>query len=179
MIRLKTILTELEKDKWQSLSDTEVDTEKETILSLVQTAYKEIGGHPNFKSSNDVTSGEGGDEYEVIDLDDDPEIDAVTSVKVKPSGKKFVAIGHDGSKAAKSAAVNRNAELLKKPGWYIEVSDKIKDILLSKGVKPVTDEDTVRNALKGKEIIWNGDGTYDRKIGGEMHTKMMLGNPKK
>jgi len=179
MIRLKSLLTELEKDKWHSVSDTEVDTEKETILNLVQNAYKELGGHPNFQSSNDVTSGTGGDEYEVIDLDNDPELDAVIAVKIKSSGKKFVAIGHDGSKEAKSAAVNRNAELLKKPGWYIEVSDKIKDILLSKGVKPVSDEDTVRNALKGKEIIWHGDGTYDRNIGNEMHTKMMLGNPKK
>jgi hypothetical protein len=179
MIRLKSLLTELEKDKWHSVSDTEVDTEKETILNLVQNAYKELGGHPNFQSSNDVTSGAGGDEYEVIDLDNDPELDAVIAVKIKPSGKKFVAIGHDGSKEAKSAAVNRNAELLKKPGWYIEVSDKIKDILLAKGVKPVTDEETVRKALKGKDIVWHGDGTYDRKIGNEMHTKIMLGNPKK
>jgi hypothetical protein len=98
MIRLKSLLTELEKDKWHSVSDTEVDTEKETILNLVQNAYKELGGHPNFQSSNDVTSGAGGDEYEVIDLDNDPELDAVIAVKIKPSGKKFVAIGHDGSK---------------------------------------------------------------------------------
>jgi len=179
MIRLKSLLSELEKNKWQVATDSEVEQEKEAILNLVQTAYKSIGGHPNFQSTSDVTSGEGGDEYEVIDLDDDSDIDAVAAVKVKPAGKKFVAIGHDGSKEAKSAAVNRNAELLKKPGWYIEVSDKIKDILLAKGVKPVTDEETVRKTLKGKEIVWHGDGTYDRKIGGEMHTKMLLGRPKK
>jgi len=179
MIRLKTLITELEKNKWHVASNSEVDHEKKEILDLIQLAYKSIGGHPNFQSSNDITSGEGGDEYEVIDLDNDPEIDAVTAVKIKPSGKKIVAIGHDGSKEAKSATINRNAELLKTPGWYIEVSDKIKDILLAKGVKPITDEETVRKTLKGKDIVWHGDGTYDRKIGGEMHTKMILGNPKK
>lgn len=179
MIRLKSLLSELDKNAWHKATSTEVNQDKEEILALVQNAYKEIGGHPNFKSTTDVTSGEGGDSYEIIDLDDDPDIDAVSATKIKPAGNKFVATGHDGSKAAKSAVVNHKAELLKKPGWYIEVSGKIKDILLAKGVKPVTDEATVRKALDGKEITWNGDGTYNRKIGGEIHTKMMLGRPKK
>ena len=29
-----------------------------------------------------------------------------------------------------------------------------------------------------KDIKWNGDGSYDRKIGGTIHTKMMFGKPK-
>jgi hypothetical protein len=179
MIRLKALLSELEKNKWHVASDLEVEQYKNEILNLIQNAYKSIGGHSNFKSSIDVTSGKGGDEYEIIDLDNDSDIDAVTSVKIKPAGKKFVAIGHDGSKEAKSSVVNRQAEFLKKLGWYVEVSDKIKDILLAKGVKPVEDEATVRKVLSDKEIIWNGDGTYTRKIDGEMYTKMLLGRPKK
>ena len=45
------------------------------------------------------------------------------------------------------------------------------------GVPVVDDEDTVRSVLKGKEIEWNGDGTYDREIGGQKHTKVMMGKP--
>ena len=181
MIRLKSLINELNinKNNWSTLSKSEADPEKDQILALIQNAYKEIGGHPNFQKPGDVTSGEGGDSYEIIDLDDDDDIDAVTVTKEKPAGHKLVAMGQDGTPSAKKSAIDRQVANLKKPGWYIEVSGRIKDILLAKGVEPVTDEATVRKALDGKEIVWNGDGTYDRKIGGEMHTKIMLGRPKK
>jgi hypothetical protein len=181
MIRLKSLINELNVDKnnWNQLSKTDADPDKDQILALIQNAYKEIGGHPNFTKASDVTSGEGGDSYEIIDLDDDNDIDAVSVSKEKPAGHKLVALGQDGTLSAKKSVIDRQVANLKKPGWYIEVSGKIKDILLAKGVDTVTDEATVRKALKGKEIVWNNDGTYDRKIGGEMHTKMMLGRPKK
>jgi len=67
--------------------------------------------------------------------------------------------------------------MLKRPGHYIEVSGKLKDILSSKGVPLVTDEETIRTALKGKKIEMNDDGTYQRYLGGEKHTKTMMGNP--
>ena len=69
------------------------------------------------------------------------------------------------------------AIMLKQPGHFIEVSGKLKDILISKGVPVITDEETIRKALKGKEITMNDDGTYSRSIGGEMHTKTLMGNP--
>jgi hypothetical protein len=67
---------------------------------------------------------------------------------------------------------------LKGSGYFVEVSGKMKDILMAKGLQPVMDEKAVRKALPNKEIKWNGDGTYDRKIGGTIHTKMMFGKPK-
>jgi hypothetical protein len=180
MIRLKSLINELivDKNNWKQLSKLDADPDKDQILALIQNAYKEIG-HPNFTKASDVTSGAGGDSYEIIDLDDDNDIDAVSVAKEKPAGHKLVALGHDGTLSAKKSVIDRQVANLKKPGWYIEVSGKIKDILLAKGVKPVEDEATVLKALKGKEIVWNNDGTYDRKIGGEMKTKMMLGRPKK
>ena len=66
---------------------------------------------------------------------------------------------------------------MKLKGHYIEVSGKIYDILKAKGVPVVDDEETVRGALKGKEIKWHGDGSYDRIIGGEKHRKVMMGKP--
>jgi hypothetical protein len=181
MIRLKSLVNELNinKNNWNQLSKTEADPEKDQILALIQNAYKEIGGHPNFQKPSDVTSGEGGDSYEVIDLDDDNEIDAVTVTKDKPAGHKLVAMGQDGTPSAKKSAIDHQVANLKTLGWYIEASGKIKDILIAKGVTPVEDEAIVRKALDGKEIVWHGDGTYDRKIGSEMHTKMLLGRPKK
>ena len=98
--------------------------------------------------------------------------------KSKASGVKGAAMGHDGSREARSLAVNFLAIMLKNPGHYIEVSGKLKDILIAKGVPVVTDKETIRTALKGKKIEMNDDGTYQRYLGGEKHTKTLMGNPK-
>ena len=182
MIRLKDLLSEADKrfeipkNTWAPIMRSELPRFKRIIYDLIATAYAPIGGHSNLKNKEDLPNE--GDFFDVIDLDDDDEIDAVTIAKYKPAGKKFVALGHDGSSAGKSAAVNHQVDKLKKGGYYVEVSGKMRDIFIAKGLAPVTDEDTVRRALKGKELKWNEDGSYDRKIAGSTHTKMMFGKPK-
>jgi hypothetical protein len=175
-MKLLNILVE-DKNTWKPLSQSELEKAKKEIYDLISNAYKPIGGHPNLKSVQDIGP-EVGDLFTVIDLDNDPEPDAVTVTKNRAGGTKHVAMGHDGSGPAKSAAVNHTANSLKTSGHYIEVSGKILDILKAKGVGIVDDEETVRKALKGKEIIWHGDGSYDRVIGGEKHRKVMMGKPK-
>ena len=167
----------LEKNLWIDLTKDEQDDYAEEIFNLINNAYAPIGGHPNYKSAVDVVGAEGDSIYTVIDLDDDDDIDAVSVEKKRASGLKSVAMGHDGSKPAKSAAINIHAIMLKKPGHYIEVSGVLKDILIAKGVPVVIDKKTIRNVLKGKEIEMNNDGTYQRSIGGQIHTKTLMGNP--
>ena len=182
MIKLKDLLTEKEnyfeipQNKWTPILRSELPRFKKIIFDLIATAYAPIGGHANVKDKEDLPAE--GDFFDVIDVDGDDDIDATTVAKYKSAGKKFVAIGHDGSSAGKSAAVNHQVDKLKSGGHYVEVSGKMRDIFLGKGLAPVTDEKAVRKALKGKDIKWNGDGSYDRKIGGSIHTKMMFGKPK-
>ena len=166
-----------EKNQWANLTKDEQDEFADEIFNLINTAYSDIGGNPNYKSSSDVIGDEADATYMVIDLDDDPDFDAVKVSKSKAAGNKSVAMGHDGSKPAKSAAVNITAIMLKEPGHFIEVSGKLKDILISKGVPVITDEETIRKALKGKEITMNDDGTYSRAIDGKIFTKTLMGNP--
>jgi hypothetical protein len=166
---------DIKKNKWKPVSKSDLSYYDDEIFNLVNTAYSSIGGHVNIKSKNDLN--DEGDYFDVIDIDDDPDIDATTISKRKPAGKKFVAIGHDGSSSAKSNALKHQIDKLKSSGDYVEVSGKMKDILIGKGLKPIKDEKIVRKVL-GKEIKWNGDGSYDRKIGGTIHTKMMFGKPK-
>jgi len=174
-MKLKIILEALAKNKWTTVSSSELDDYAPDILNLIKNAYKSIGGHPKFNSSGDVTSNQ---LYTVIDLDDEPDIDAVSVAKKKPAGLKFVATGHDGTKLAKRAVINNKSDELKKSGHYIEVSGRIKDILLAKGVPVVTDHDVISKVLKGKDIEFVGDdGSYKRKIGGTVHTKILLGKP--
>ena len=167
-----------DKNQWVNLTDEEKEEFADEIFDLINTAYAPIGGNPNYKSSNDVVDSEREANYMVIDLDDDPEFDAVKISKSKGAGNKSVAMGHDDTPPAKSAAVNITAIMLKEPGHYVEVSGKLKDILMSKGVPVVTDKETIEKAMAGKEIEMKDDGTYSRMIGGEKHTKTLMGNPK-
>ena len=95
----------------------------------------------------------------------------------RSAGNKLAAIGHDGSSAAKSKVINHQADLLKQKGYYLEVSGKLKDILLAKGAPVVKDPEVIKKVLKDKEIKMNDDGTYERVIGGTKHTKTLVGNP--
>lgn len=165
----------LEKNKWTSIPKEELDSFRQNIFDLIDNAYSGIGGHSNIKSPRDLDSN--GDEFDVINLDADPEPDAVTVAKKREGGKKFVATGHDGSQQAKSAAVNHKASELKHSGYYLEASGRMAEILIGKGVAVVTDENVVRKVLKGKELEWHGDGTYTREIGGEKKVKVLLGKP--
>ena len=172
-MKLTKILLE---NNWRPLSSSEVQDDKDELFKMIDNAYAPLGGHPNVKSPDDIKSAADG--YEVIDLDDDPEDDAAIMTKKRAGGTKLVGMGHDGSKPARSAAVAKTVSSLNKNGYYIEVSGKILDILKAKGVAVVDDEETVKKALKGKEIVWHGDGSYDRVIGGEKHRKVMMGKPK-
>lgn len=171
---------DLPKGKWVDLSPEELDAYADDLIGLIQTAYSYIGGHSNYKTASDIgKEAARGAEYEVINLDDDPEPEAVNITKKKKAGTKAVATGHDGSKEAKRAVITHKIEQLKKPGFYVEVSGRIKDILLNAGVPVVTDEETIKKALEGKEIemVPGGNGAYIRKIAGTPHEKILLGSP--
>ncbi len=179
MIKLMDLLNEIElpKNTWVTIPSSELQDYDEEIFKLISTAYAPIGGHPNYKSPDNVSGSESDAEYEVIDLDDDPEIDAISVTKQKSPGKKFVATGHDNTRLSRSKVVNHKADRLKSDGYFIEVSGKLVDILTAKGVEPIDNEEIVRKVLKGKDIEWLGNGQYKRKIGGKLYTKTLMGKP--
>ena len=176
MIKLVDILNEIvpPKNTWFPLSKEEVKDVEKQILDLINNAYGSIGGHPNYKSVGDLA----GSDYEIIDLDDDPDLDAVTVTKQRAGGTKHVGIGHDGTSPGKRGAIGRTIDQLDEPSNYIEASGAIENILRKAGVVQVTDEETIRKALKGKEIKIYDDGTYDRILGGKKYRKTMFGKPK-
>ena len=176
MIKLVDILKEIvpPKNTWFPLSKGEIKDVEEEILDLIQKAYAPIGGHPNYKSVSDLA----GSDYEIIDLDDDPELDAVTVTKQRAGGTKHVGIGHDGTSQGKRGAIGRTIDKLDEPTNYIEASGAIENILRKANVTQVTDEETIRKALKGKEIEMYDDGSYNRVLGGKKYRKTMWGKPR-
>ena len=81
MIKLVDLLNEIDipKNKWITIPASELKDYSEEISKLIDNAYAPIGGHPNYKSPDNVTGRESEAEYEVIDLDNDPEIDAISA----------------------------------------------------------------------------------------------------
>ena len=171
------LLEELPKGQWIDLDKKETKEYSGDIFALIDTAYASIGGNLNYNKASDVTGTQGDADYEVIDIDNDPEIDAVVVSKKKPAGNKMVAMGHDNSSIAKSKTINKQVDILKTPGNFIEVSGKIKDILLAKGVPVVTDKDTIEKVMKGKALNIQDDGSYTRYVSGKETQKILLGKP--
>jgi len=64
-----------DKNVWLDLDDLEQQEFAGDIFDLINNAYTPIGGHPNYKSPDNVVGSEGDAIYSVIDLDDDPDID--------------------------------------------------------------------------------------------------------
>ena len=165
------------KNKWTTLTPSQKKQYAENLFALIENAYKDLGGHPNFTSPKDVYTTEAYSDYKVIDLDDDPDIDAVQVSKKTKYGYKFTATGQDGTKPSKKAILDYKTKMLKRPYFYVEVSGKLKDILLSRGVPIVRNPMKIRQILKGKKLTFNGDGTYNRKIGKKTYTKLLIGTP--
>ena len=184
---------EPKKGEWVEVPASDIKHDPENIdltnefYTLISTAYSGLGGHFDFQSPADIPSDH--DWWAAVDLDDDPDPDALRIGKKKPKGYKLTASGHDGSRAAKLAYLDKTADLLFTDGHYAEMSDAIAHIMITRYKAPVVaDEATVRKVL-GKEITWIGphpegkypgfDGWYEREIGGEhLHMKIMLGKPK-
>ena len=96
----------IEKGKWEEFSAAEIESSKdpvnvdvaEELFQLIQNAYKDIGGNYDYKSPADLPGD--ADYWAAINLDDDPEPDALKVAKTTPFGLKTTAAGHDGSRAA-------------------------------------------------------------------------------
>lgn len=160
------------------------DVNEPDIIDMIKTSYAYVGGHPKLNNVGDLSR-----EYPdwvVIDIDDDPEVDVGIFGSPAKKGMKVGASATDGSSAAKQAMNNLRMQLFTN-GWWGEVSDAPAHIALNKlGLKPIENEEYVRELLGGKAITWHGAhpegkfpgtfGWYSRDIGGTPHAKIIVGD---
>lgn len=100
----------------------------------------------------------------LMDIDKDSLPDAFIIYRETEFGKKIALSGTNGKKEAKDLFLKRLFELiLNTKGWYCEGSLKIDQILKSKNAPYIDNEQIVRTVLK-KDITWEGDGYYIRKL---------------
>ena len=186
----RAMITKGTKRKWfraplHILSNPDIDVTKD-IFDLIQKTYKPIGGHIDFNKVSDIPSDFS--QWLVVDIDKDPELDAVTFGKGGAGGLKLTGTATDGSAAAKKIMLNKMNKMLKTKGNYAEVSDAIAHVLIKKHKIPyINSEDKVRQLLPGKKLTWVGAnpngkypdyvGWYRRDLGGSGKLKIMVGNP--
>jgi len=162
------------------------ELQKELYDIIVKT-YAPIGGHFDFQSPSDIPSDH--DYWVAIDVDDDPEPDAVRIGKAKSFGIKFTASGTDGGEKAKAAMGKKTAELLNTPGYFGEMSGAASHVMIKYHNVPYVKKEAVEKILgPGKPIEWigahpdgkypNHPGWYTRMLGGKKRMKIMLGKPK-
>lgn len=184
-----------DKGEWTELSAAEIESSKDPenidiadqLYTLIYNAYKKIGGNYDYKSPEDLPGK--ADYWSAVDLDDDPEPDALVVGKTKGSGLKYTAAGQDGFRPSIDSMLDKTGEMLNTLGIYGEFSKGLaKRMLVVYKVPHIEDPDVVQKVLgPTKPIIWLGahpegkypgiNGWYTRQIGGEEALKIMLGKP--
>ena len=179
----------VKRGKWTQIDPVKDADLDDHFYDLINIAYAEIGGHVKIKKPEDVFADKEWTYWRGVDLHGAPDLDLIIWGKNTKYGVKFAGVGHDGERASRKEYLNHKGKDLKKMGFYGEVSGKLAEILLIKyGVPVVSDEAEVEAAIGGKNIKWHGqhpkdntipgNGWYSRKIGGQMHTKILVGRPK-
>ena len=159
------------------------------IASMIKTSYESIGGYPSLESAEGIKSKM--TNAFVIDVDKDPEPDAVMLYYDANIYKKASAVASDGSGPGKVAVRGLMSELLMKPGYWVEASGAPAHIAIVKlGLPYVKDPELVEylvnfGGTRETNVEWLGsdtsnnmgaDGWYSRDhLDGRM-VKIIIGN---
>jgi hypothetical protein len=174
---VKLLLEKLPKNKWVNATDKDLDDYTDDIINMVNVTYGKIGGSPiaNMKSKQDLKKL--APNWELQDVDNEPDADVAIASKKKSAGTKYVVGASDGGSKAKKVLITRLLQGLKQSGNYAELSGAPAHIVDKAGIPYIDDEQVVRKTLK-KDITWKGDGWYERDIKGTKRTKRLYGKPK-
>ena len=151
------------------------------VHKLLSTSYKTIGGYGGHDSGS-----EGEHKAITADIMHPHHILKVNSVHgnvtsaaiyKKEHGRKLIALGTDGSQQGKIHANRIISEDNKHKRSWAEVSGAVEHLNKKHGTPDIPNE--LAEKLTGKVILkHNADNSYDRTIGGQIHTKRLMGHPK-
>ena len=172
---------ELPKNQWEVImSNTDKSEVGQDLVGLVQKAYSNTPQGSFVNSIKDVIPSD----WNVIDWDHDPDVDACVFYRgprsnEKWQGHKIQGLGHDGTRTSKDKAIAKTRELLGLPGWWIESSDAMQHILKKLNAPAVTDQDVLKQLFNDPDLRMIDRDTYTRKLpNGQDVTETVFGNPK-
>jgi len=170
----------LPKNSWELIiSSADKEEVGPELIDLVRHAYS-MTPHGSFVNSiRDVIPSD----WNVIDWDQDPDVDATVFYRENRPGEKWYGhkiqgIGHDGQRASKTKAIEQTKELLAQPGWWIESSDAMEHILKRVGAIPVSDERFLKTLFNDPHLHMVDEDSYVRKLGnGQLIRETVFGKP--
>jgi hypothetical protein len=172
---------ELPKNQWEILISNADKHEAGTdLIGLVQNAYGNTTQGSFVNSIKDVIPSD----WNVIDWDQDPDVDAAIFYRKNRAGETWVGnkiqgLGHDGTRTSKDKAIAKIQELLSKPGTWIESSDAMRAILKKYNAPVVTDVNLLRHLFNDPNLQMVDQDTYTRKLGGgQTVTETVFGHPR-
>ncbi len=164
------------KGDWIEIGN-EKDKIKKNLYDLVTTAYSFDNGHvsvPNPDAVNNLQY------WKAADIDKDPFADVVVFGRTSNSGVKISGIGHNGDGYSRKQVVQQLAQVLNSYGFWIEVSDRLAEVLLQRYNVPIVDnQEDVEKVLGYPIKEWLGDGWYTRVVNkaGKEAKEILLGKP--
>lgn len=153
---------------------------RDEIHDMIRTAYKPIGGYAGHESGSDKESKAIHDDISSSVIKATKRDGKVTAVNLykKQHGRKSIASATDGSDQGKKDFMKTKIEDHEQKRAWGEVSGKVSHIHSKIGTPDIPSSRA--KELLGKDVAPHDDGVhYDRTIGGHMHTKKMVGHPKK
>ena len=158
------------------------------MFGLISTAYAELGGHAKIQSSKDVFADPDWNFWEGVDIHGTDDFDLIMFGQKTRYGVKYSGVGHDGSSQAKRAYIQERGKDLQQLGYYVEASGKLASILIKQYKVPIVNDKAEIEKVIGKSVDFTGkdtedpsspgDGWYVRVLGGQKHSKILLGRPK-
>jgi len=152
---------------------------RDQVHSLLRKSYANIGGYSGHAPGSDEESKAIHDDISNHAIKITKRGDKISSVRIYKlqHGRKTIALGTDGSDSGKAdAAMVMKDDHKMKRSWG-EYSGAVRHIVKNKIGSPVV-HPLLANKLLGKEVKIVNDQDYERKIGGHMTTKTILGYPK-
>ena len=157
--------------------DSTVNQYKEVVYDLLQKSYAPIGGLLGVNDPDQLVLDS--DMWKLVTRGS--KVVAVAIYSMKRGGRKMIACGSDGTPEGKKdlyKILQEDIKMVDRKMWA-EVSGAMEHIYINKqGARPVPAE-VAQILMKDKNFIKiHDDGFhYDRLIAGEVHTKILIGNP--
>ncbi len=169
-------MKKLMEGPWLDADPSEYDDE---LISLVQTAYQNAPMGSFIRSSRDVMQSD----WKASDVDDDNALDATVFYRPPRAGEtwtnfKIQGIGHDGSKEAIKAVLNKLESMILSGEYWIEASDALEHVLYKRDVPFVDDERYAAMVFPNTGLTMSGaQGRYTRKANSQEIHETIFGDP--
>jgi hypothetical protein len=155
------------------------ETHRSEMHNLIKNAYKEIGGYAGLGHGSKEESDTIHNDISKLNIKAVKRDGKISSMNMYKDqhGRKSVASATDTSTQGKKDFIKTKDEDNKQKRAWGEVSGAVEHLQKKLGVPSIPSSRT--KELIDKDVNKHDDGYhYDRKIGAEHHTKVMMGHPK-